>query len=104
MGYFEENDFEMSKSYLKQMNFTNRDSLEGLMSTIDCKWSIDQIEEMFLKKLYTSLAEKRFYFYRTISNILVIFKILKVIFLYKKKDSSILLITKFFFNNYQVKY
>jgi hypothetical protein len=72
MSSFDHYELESAVSHAKNMNCYKFDSLESLVSTLDCKWSTDEIESLALKEIYkTVCSDKEYEIY------LIKYKILK---------------------------
>lgn len=55
MASFESNDFESAKGYVNQVA-----SCDDFLSSIECKWNIEQIEEACMKEIFKNAFQKKF--------------------------------------------
>lgn len=57
MSSFDNFDLESANKYAKEMSASEAESLESLISSsIDCRWSVDEIESLTLKEIYTTVC------------------------------------------------
>ncbi len=59
MSSFDNYDIENAVNYAKNMNCNACDSIESLVSTLDCKWNSEDIESLVLKEIYKTICSDK---------------------------------------------
>ena len=62
MSSFESRDFDSCKAFARKMSCSNVQSVEELMSSIACKFDVEELEMATIKEIFKTVLSKMFVF------------------------------------------
>jgi hypothetical protein len=62
MSSFDSHDYEACKSYTRKMSCSNTQSLDELMSSIKCKFDVEELEMATIKEIFKTVLSKKYSF------------------------------------------